>query len=100
MNLPGPFSWNELKDSCLNRRKLIRGAAGAVLGAGVLRANSIPAGDEDGDAACVGPNPIPGASPGLSLSGSSFTTIRSIPPRRWPISTILPRLQTSMDSWG
>jgi hypothetical protein len=37
MNKQGPFSRNKLQDNWLSRRKLIRGAAGAALGAGLLR---------------------------------------------------------------
>jgi hypothetical protein len=68
MNKQGPFSWNALQDRWLTRRKLIHGTAGA-LGAGFLRPNFVPANDDDGDAACVGPNPIPGGVTGLKPFG-------------------------------
>jgi hypothetical protein len=45
-----------------DRRNLIRGAAGATLGMGLLRLSSAYAGDENDDKGCRGPRlrPIPG----------------------------------------
>jgi hypothetical protein len=45
----------------LSRRDLVRGAAGAALGAGFLRSKLVFASDnQDDPSACVSPNPIPG----------------------------------------
>jgi hypothetical protein len=45
----------------LNRRDLVRGAAGAALGAGFLRSKLVFASDnQDDSSACISPNPIPG----------------------------------------
>ena len=63
MNKQDPISWNKLEQKWVSRRSLIRGAAGAALGTGLLRPNSAYAGDrQDDDKACRGPklNPIPG----------------------------------------
>ena len=62
MNKQGPFSGNSLQDKWLSRRNLIRGAAGAALGAGLIRSKPAHA-DDDEDrhgAACNQVNPIPG----------------------------------------
>ena len=72
MNKQGPFSWNTLRDNWISRRNLIRGAAGATLGAGLLRPKLVRASDDDGDAehtTCIGPNPIPGGVMGLAPFG-------------------------------
>jgi hypothetical protein len=72
MNKQGSFSWNKFQDNWLSRRKLIRGAAGAALGAGLLRPKVVYADGDDGDelgSACVGPNPIPGGITALKPFG-------------------------------
>jgi len=72
MNKQGLFSWNVLQDKVLSRRKLIRGAAGTALGAGLLPPKLAYAHDDNGDnerAACVGPNPIPGGGAPLKPLG-------------------------------
>ena len=56
---PGPFQ--PLLHKWLSRRDLVRGAAGAALGAGFLRSKLVFASDnQDDSSACVSPNPIPG----------------------------------------
>lgn len=64
-------SWRNLQDKLLNRRGLIRGAAGVALGAGLLRPKFVYGKDDDEDerASCVGPNPIPGGVTGLKPFG-------------------------------
>jgi hypothetical protein len=74
MNKQGSFSWNTFQNNWLSRRKLIRGAAGAALGAGLLRPKPVYAHDDgdDGDserAAGFGPNPIPGGVTALKPFG-------------------------------
>jgi hypothetical protein len=72
MNKQDPFSWHTFRDNWLSRRKLIRGAAGAALGAGLLRPKVVYADGGDGEeesAACVGPNPIPGGITALKPYG-------------------------------
>lgn len=55
----GPFQ--SLRNKWLSRRDLVRGAAGAALGAGLLRSKLAFASDnQDDSSACVSPNPIPG----------------------------------------
>jgi hypothetical protein len=68
----GSISWKELQQKCVNRRNLIRGAAGTVVGAGLFHSKLVYANDDDGDserAGCVGPNPIPGGVTGLKPFG-------------------------------
>jgi hypothetical protein len=62
MNKQDPISWKKLEQKWVSRRNLIRGAAGAALGTGLLRPNSAYAGHEDDNRGCRGPNlkPIPG----------------------------------------
>ncbi len=62
MNKQDPISWKKLDQKSVSRRNLIRGAAGAALGTGLLRPNLAYAGDEDDDKGCRGPRlkPIPG----------------------------------------
>ena len=62
MNKQDPNSWKKLQQKSVSRRNLIRGAAGAALGAGLLRPGPAFAGQEDDDRGCRGPrlNPIPG----------------------------------------
>src|SRR5277367_1789866 len=62
MNKQDPNSWKKLEQKSVSRRNLIRGAAGAALGAGLLRASSALAGQEDDERGCRGPrlNPILG----------------------------------------
>ena len=62
MNKQNPISWNKLEQKSVSRRNLIRGAAGAALGTGLLLPGSAYAGDEDDDKGCRGPRlkPIPG----------------------------------------
>lgn len=60
---PHSSLWGQFQEKWLSRRGLIRGAAGTVLGAGLVRPKLIHAADDDGEgerASCVGPNPIPG----------------------------------------
>jgi hypothetical protein len=54
-------SWNKLRQGCVSRRNLIRGAAGATLGAGILRPSPARAWQDDDDKR-RGPllKPIPG----------------------------------------
>jgi hypothetical protein len=54
----------------LSRRNLLRGTAGAVLGAGLLTPQWVRAEDDDSESmGCVGPNPIPGGVKGLAPYG-------------------------------
>jgi hypothetical protein len=72
MNEQDLLSWKNFQQKLVSRRKLIRGAAGTALGAGLLRPKLAYFNDEDGDserAACVGPNPIPGGVVGLKPFG-------------------------------
>ena len=54
--------WKKFQEKWLSRRSLIRGAAGAALGAGLLRPKFTYASDEDDseDGACLNPKAIPG----------------------------------------
>ena len=64
--------WGKLQEKWLSRRNLIRGAAGAALGAGFARPTLVRASDDNGEderASCVGPNPIPGGVMGLKPFG-------------------------------
>jgi hypothetical protein len=72
MNKQGPFSCSTFQDNWISRRKLIGGAAGTVLGAGLLRPKFASANDDDDDSehgACAGPNPIPGGVTALKPFG-------------------------------
>jgi hypothetical protein len=72
MNKQGPFSLSRFQNNWLSRRKLIRGAAGAALGTGLLRPKVVYADGREGDeerATCVGPNPIPGGVTALKPYG-------------------------------
>ena len=62
MNEQDSISGKELQQKWVSRRNLIRGAAGAAIGTGLLLPNSAYAGHEDDDRGCRGPriNPIPG----------------------------------------
>jgi hypothetical protein len=62
MNKQDPISWKKLEQKWVSRRNLIRGAAGAAIGTGLLRPNSAFAGGDDDDKGCRGPRlkPIPG----------------------------------------
>jgi len=62
MNKQDPISWKKLEQKWVSRRNLIRGAAGAAIGTGLLRANPAYAGNDDDDKGCRGPRlkPIPG----------------------------------------
>jgi hypothetical protein len=56
---PGPFQ--SPRNKWLNRRDLVRGAAGAAVGAGFLRSKlAFASANQDDSSACVSPNPIPG----------------------------------------
>jgi hypothetical protein len=55
-----PGSFQSPLHKWLSRRDLVRGAAGAALGAGFLRSKLVFASDNQEASACVGPNPIPG----------------------------------------
>jgi len=57
--------------SWLSRRSLLRGTAGAMLGAGLVNPNWVRASDNDDieSSACVGPKPIPGGNTGLKPYG-------------------------------
>lgn len=60
------------KTSWLSRRTLLRGTAGAVLGAGLFHPKWVLAGDDADDnesKGCVGPNPIPGGVKALAPFG-------------------------------
>lgn len=60
------------KSEGLSRRRLLRGSAGAVLGATLSYSKLVSADDDHGadeSAACVGPNPIPGGVVGLKPFG-------------------------------
>ncbi len=72
MNKLDPISWKKLEHKCVSRRNLIRGAAGAALGAGLLRPNPAYASHEDDDKGCRGPrlNPIPGGVAPLKPYGA------------------------------
>lgn len=54
--------WQKFQEKWVSRRSLIRGAAGAALGAGLLRPKFTYANDEDDseDRACLTPKAIPG----------------------------------------
>ena len=72
MNEQDYGAWKKHQEQWLSRRNMIRGAAGAALGPGLLRPKLAYADDDDGDgerAACVGPNPIPGGVKGLKPFG-------------------------------
>jgi hypothetical protein len=72
MNNQHTSLWEQFQEKWLSRRSLIRGAAGTVLGAGLVRPKVIHAADDDGEvegAGCVGPNPIPGGVVGLKPYG-------------------------------
>ncbi len=65
-------SGNTPQHRWLSRRDLVRGAAGAVLGTGLLRQKFAYASgglDDQESAACVGPNPIPGGVTALKPYG-------------------------------
>ena len=64
--------WQRLQEKWLNRRSLLRGAAGTMLGTGLLRPKLLSASDDDSENepdACVAPNPIPGGVTGLKPFG-------------------------------
>jgi hypothetical protein len=62
MNKQDSISSKKLEQKSVSRRNLIRGAAGAALGTGLLVSNSAYASEEDDDKGCRGPRlkPIPG----------------------------------------
>jgi hypothetical protein len=65
-------SWKSIQQKLLSRRDLVRGAAGAMLGGGLLKSKLVYASvdqDDSDPAACVGPNPIPGGSTALAPYG-------------------------------
>jgi hypothetical protein len=67
-----PSPWKTLQHKSLSRRDLVRGAAGAALGAGFLPPKLVYAssGQDDTEPAnCVGPNPIPGGVTALKPYG-------------------------------
>ena len=62
------------RKSLLNRRTLLRSAAGTMLGAGLFHSKWVFAGDHNDDddskpMECVGPNPIPGGVTALAPYG-------------------------------
>jgi hypothetical protein len=61
VNEQHPISWKRLQQKWVSRRNLIRGAAGAALGARILRPSPAHAWEDD-DRRCRGPllKPIPG----------------------------------------
>lgn len=62
--------WEGFQQKCVSRRNLIRGAAGTLVGAGLVRPKPAYADNNDSeDAACVGPNPIPGGVTALKPFG-------------------------------
>lgn len=72
MNEQDSRSWEKFQQKYVSRRNLIRGAAGTVLGAGLVSARPAHAeDDEDGNehAGCALTNPIPGGVPGLAPFG-------------------------------
>jgi len=69
MNKQGTLSWNTFQNNWLSRRKLIRGAAGAALGAGLLCPKTVHADGGEERTAGSGPNPIPGGVVGLKPFG-------------------------------
>jgi hypothetical protein len=63
MNEKDSISWKQFEQRHLTRRNLIRGAAGAAVGAGLLRPKPTFAGNDDDraeQAGCALVNPIPG----------------------------------------
>lgn len=63
---------SSVRTSWLSRRSLLRGTAGAVLGAGLFHPKWAFADDDDNDSEskkCVGPNPIPGGVTALAPYG-------------------------------
>jgi hypothetical protein len=62
-------SWEKFHQKRVGRRNLIRGAAGTVLGAGMLRPKLALANDDGEHVACFGPNPIPGGITALKPFG-------------------------------
>jgi hypothetical protein len=62
MNKQNLISRQKLEQKWVSRCNLIRGAAGAAIGTGLLRAHSAYAGDDDDDKGCRGARlkPIPG----------------------------------------
>lgn len=63
MNEPNSNPWNKVDRKCVSRRNVIRGVAGAALGAGLLRPSAAEAdGQGDDKGHCRGPilKPIPG----------------------------------------
>src|SRR5260370_3988238 len=63
MNGQGSISWKRFEQRHLTRRNLIRGAAGAAVGVGLLRPKAALAGNDDDRAERAGwalGNPIPG----------------------------------------
>jgi hypothetical protein len=64
--------WATFQEKWLSRRSLIRGAAGTVLGAGLLGPTATYADDDSGENesnACLSPNPIPGGITALKPYG-------------------------------
>jgi hypothetical protein len=94
MNKQDPISWKKLEQKWVSRRNLIRGAAGAALGTGLLRANSAYAGDDDDDKGCRGPRlkAIPGG--GAPFKFSSLTSAGITPTyaeREWLLHSVRTR---------
>ena len=70
MNKQDSIFKNKFERRQVSRRNILCGAAGAALGAGLLRPSLAHAHDDDSeDGACIGPNPIPGGVRGLSPFG-------------------------------
>ena len=69
MNEQDAISWEKFQQKYVTRRNVIRGAAGAALGAGLLRPKLVYADEDGGNSEGGGPKPIPGGVTGLKPFG-------------------------------